>query len=413
MKKMIVLLTGILFVTSGCSLFQSNSSLMKPPELPVEQQELKQAIQSFVPPQAEWLSPNEDKTADTIQETDLDGDGEEELIVFYRLPEETSQMEGIVLENKEGKWTKVAGIKNIGRELMKVEASDLNGDGTKELLIGFSYAAEASDSALVVYDLEGKKPHKLFESQYSAFFADDYNEDGKGELLLSSLIPNQEHTVSLYAFPKGKSEKVDELKLDPYVYPYYHSASGYVTPSVKGVIFDSTVGAHSSTSFIVGVKNKKLVELVPKEFKDQLFRATSANSEDKNGDGILEFPLLIEANPDKPYVDMPFIHEYYQLSDDGQPQFTLRSYQNYPYQYELVLPEDWPDIIIEASDGRRYVKFLSKEDGSLLFDVYVADKDDKESLEGWNVLMESNQFVYLTKSPVSQFKKSFHPLSSE
>ncbi|MBW3112398.1 hypothetical protein KYJ26_11180 [Bacillus sp. MCCB 382] len=412
MKKMIFLLTGILFVTSGCSLFQSNSSLMKPPELPVEQQELKQAIQSFVPPQAEWLSPNEDKTADTIKQTDLDGDGEEELIVFYRLPEETSQMEGIILENKEGKWTKMAGIKDIGRELMKVEASDLNGDGTKELLIGFSYAAEASDSALVIYDLEGKKPDKLFESQYSAFFADDYDENGKAELLLSSLIPNQEHTVSLYAFSKGKSEKVDELELDPYVYPYYNSASGYVTPSVKGAIFDSTVGAHSSTSFIVGVKNKKLVELVPKEFKDQLFRATSANSEDKNGDGILEFPLLIEANPDKPYVDMPFIHEYYQLSDDGQPQFTLRSYQNYPYQYELMLPEDWPDIIIEASDGRRYVKFLSEDDGSLLFDVYVADKDDMESLEGWNVLMESNQFVYLTKSPASEFKKYVQLLSS-
>ena len=412
MKKMIFLLTGILFVTSGCSLFQSNSSLMKPPELPVEQQELKQAIQSFVPPQAEWLSPNEDKTADTIKQTDLDGDGEEELIVFYRLPEETSQMEGIILENKEGKWTKVAGIKDIGRELMKVEASDLNGDGTKELLIGFSYAAEASDSALVIYDLEGKKPDKLFESQYSAFFADDYDDNGKAELLLSSLIPNQEHTVSLYAFSKGKSEKVDELELDPYVYPYYNSASGYVTPSVKGAIFDSTVGAHSSTSFIVGVKNKKLVELVPKEFKDQLFRATSANSEDKNGDGILEFPLLIEANPDKPYVDMPFIHEYYQLSDDGQPQFTLRSYQNYPYQYELMLPEDWPDIIIEASDGRRYVKFLSEDDGSLLFDVYVVDKDDKDSLEGWNVLMESNQFVYLTKSPASEFKKYVQLLSS-
>ncbi|MDX8342524.1 hypothetical protein [Rossellomorea sp. YZS02] len=412
MKKMIFLLTGILFVTSGCSLFQSNSSLMKPPELPVEQQELKQAIQSFVPPQAEWLSPNEDKTADTIKQTDLNGDGEEELIVFYRLPEETSQMEGIILENKEGKYTKMAGIKDIGRELMKVEASDLNGDGTKELLIGFSYAAEASDSALVIYDLEGKKPDKLFESQYSAFFADDYDENGKAELLLSSLIPNQEHTVSLYAFSKGKSEKVDELELDPYVYPYYNSASGYVTPSVKGSIFDSTVGAHSSTSFIVGVKNEKLVELVPKEFKDQLFRATSANSEDKNGDGILEFPLLIEANPDKPYVDMPFIHEYYQLSDDGQPQFTLRSYQNYPYQYELMLPEDWPDIIIEASDGRRYVKFLSEDDGSLLFDVYVADKDDMESLEGWNVLMESNQFVYLTKSPASEFKKYVQLLSS-
>ncbi|WP_201712876.1 hypothetical protein [Rossellomorea arthrocnemi] len=413
MKKMIVLLSGVLLVTSGCSLFQSNSSLMKPPALPVEQQELKQAIQGFVPPQAEWLSPNDDKTSDRIMKTDLDEDGEKELIVFYRLPEETSQMEGIVLENKEGKWTKVAGIDNIGRELMKVEASDLNGDGTKELLIGFSYAAEASDSALVIYDVEGKKPTKLFESQYSAFFSEDYDEDGHEELLLSSLVPNQEHIVTLYSFPKGKPEKVDELKLDPYVYPYYNSASGYVTPSVKGAIFDSTVGAHSSTSFIVGVKNRKLTELVPKEFKDKLFRATSANSEDKNGDGILEFPLLIEANQDKPYVDMPFIHEYYQLSDDGKPQFTLRSYQNDPYQYELVLPEEWPSVKIVTSDGRRYVKFLSKDDGSLLFNVFVADKDKKDSLEGWNVLMESNQYVYLTKSPASEFKKYVHLLSSE
>jgi hypothetical protein len=411
MKKRVFILSSILLLCSGCTLFQSNSSLMKPPELPVEQQELKQAIQQFTPAQAEWLSPNEDESANKMTETDLDQDGQNELIVFYRLPDETAQMEGIILKNKKGKWTKMTGFKNLGRELQKVEVSDLNGDGTKEILIGFSYSAESADSALVIYDLKDKQPAKLYESQYSAFFSEDYNGDGRGELLISSLIPNEEHKISLYTFDKDKQEKVDELSLDPYVYPYYHTASGFITPSVKGAIFDSSVGAHSSTSFMIGVEDMKLKDFVPPGFEDKLFRATSADSGDKNRDGIMEFPILIEGSPGKPYVDMPFIHEYYQLSDEGRPQLTLSSYQNHHYQYELELPEEWPEIEIEASDGQRYVKFVSKEDGKVLFDLYVTDKDKKVSLEGWNILSESNQYLYGTKFSASEFRTYFHLLS--
>jgi hypothetical protein len=411
MKKRVFILSSLLLLCSGCTLFQSNSSLMKPPELPIEQQELKQAIQQFTPAQAEWLSPNEDESANKMTETDLDQDGQNELIVFYRLPDETAQMEGIILKNKKGKWTKMTGFKNLGRELQKVEVSDLNGDGTKEILIGFSYSAESADSALVIYDLKDKQPAKLYESQYSAFFSEDYNGDGRGELLISSLIPNEEHKISLYTFDKDKQEKVDELSLDPYVYPYYHTASGFITPSVKGAIFDSSVGAHSSTSFMIGVEDMKLKDFVPPGFEDKLFRATSADSGDKNRDGIMEFPILIEGSPGKPYVDMPFIHEYYQLSDDGRPQLTLSSYQNHHYQYELELPEEWPEIEIEASNGRRYVKFVSKEDGKVLFDLYVTDKDEMDSLEGWNILTESNQYLYGTKFSASEFRTYFHLLS--
>ncbi|MEW4221656.1 FG-GAP repeat domain-containing protein [Rossellomorea marisflavi] len=407
MKRLTIQVVLILLICSGCSLFQSNSSLMKPPQLPVQQQELKQAISQYVPAQAEWLSPLDDGDTNHIIERDLDGDGEEELIVFYRMPDKTAQMEGVILENLKGEWKKRTQFSDLGRELQKVEFADLDGDGKDEVLIGFSYSNESSDKALLVFNVSGDKPEKLFESQYSAFFADDYNEDGRGELMLATLVPNQEHNVTLYSY-EDNMEKVDELKLDPYVYPYYHTAAGYVTPSVKGAVLDSSVGAHSSTSFIIGVKDGKLKEVKPKGLKEEdLFRATAANSIDTNDDGIIEIPVLVEGSEDKPYVDMPFISEYYQLMDDGEARFVESTYENVNYQYTWKLPDSWPDVEIDTSGDRRYVKFISKEDGTVLYDIYAVEKDKVIPDEGWNELSESNQFIYLTKYSPERYPENF------
>ncbi|WP_205173236.1 hypothetical protein [Bacillus pakistanensis] len=381
---------------------------MKPPELPANQQELKNAIQQYVPAQAEWVSPTDEKKANKMIKEDLDQDGKNELIVFYRLPEETTQIEAIVLKKIKNKWQRISHLKDLGRELDKVEFSDLTNDNVKEVFIGFSYSNDALEKALTVYDVQGEKPKKLFESPYSAFFSGDFNDDDRDELLLSLLEPNQKHEVSLYHMKQKQIEIIDQLKLDPYVYNYYHSRSGHISPSIKGAIFDAGLGAHSSLSFVVGVINNQLVNVIPKNMKEEeLFRASSGMSDDTNGDGIIEFSLQKEANKDLPYSEMPLIDQYYQLNDDQEATMVQQSYSDYEYAYEIKIPKDWRDFKIEVSKDRRYVQFLSTEDGSLLFDVYVVDKGKQSDLQGWSVMTETNEFLYLTKSSPEEWKSLF------
>lgn len=395
---------------TGCSLFQSSTSLLKPPELPVKQQELKQAIGQYVPAQAEWVSPIEDKQANKMIKADLDGDQTNELIVFYKLPDQTSQMEAIVLKEEKGKWKETLTLKDLGRELHKVEFADLNRDGFKEILVGFSFSEDASDKALIVYDVSATKPKKMMESPYSAFFAGDFTKDNKGEILLASLVPNQEHTVSLYQFNSKKAELLDELKLDPYVYPYYHAAAGSISPSIKGAILDAGVGAHSSTSFMIGVEENKLVNEIPKNLKkEDLFRAYAVNSEDSNEDGILEFTLQKEASSENlAYSDMPFINEYYQLNDQKQAELIHKFYDNPSFLYRFELPLDWPALEVKESEDGRYVKFLSSKDDEVLFDIYAIDKGHALP-KGWNILYESNQFTYVTNYSPALGKRLFQP----
>ena|GEM_PF-2707078 len=410
MKK-ILFLMGCLLMCTGCSLFQSNTSLLKPPELPVKQQEVKQAIGKYVPSQAEWVSPIEDKQANKMIEADLDHDQTNELIVFYRLPDQTSQLEAIVLKEEKGEWREKMKLKDLGRELHKVEFLDFNLDGYKEILVGFSFSEDASDKALIVYDLTKGKPQKLFESQYSAFFSGNFTKDDQGEILLASLVPNQSHSVRLYQFSHHKMNVLDELRLDPYVYPYYHSLAGSISPSLKGAILDAGVGAHSSTSFIVGVEDEKLVNVLPENMKEEeLFRAYAVNSEDSNGDGILEFTLQKEAGDDNlAYSEMPFINEYYQLNDQKQAELIHRYYDNAAYLYRFEIPQDWPSVEVEESEDGRYVKFLSMKDGSVLFDVYAIDKGQPLP-KGWNLLYETNQFTYVTKYSPAIGKQLFQPI---
>ncbi|MEI5909031.1 hypothetical protein WAK64_18435 [Bacillus spongiae] len=389
---------GFLFMLTGCSLFQSNTSIMKPPELPVKQQKVKEAINKYVPSQAEWVSPIEEKQANKILEADLDSDGTKELIVFYRLPDQTSQIEASVLKEENDGWKEIIKLKDIGRKLHKVEFTDVNDDGIKEILIGFSFSEDASDKALIVFEISTSKPKKIMETQYSTFFSGTFNQDNKGKIILSTLVRNQEHKVRLYEFKKNEANVLDELELDMYV-SYTNTIAGSLSPLLKGMILDTAVGAHSSESFIIGVEDDKLIKIIPENLEvNEIFRTYFVNSEDTNGDGIIEFALQKEgSNENLSYAVMPYINEYYQLNDQLQAELVNQYYRNYSYRYRLQFPKDWPPVKITESEDERYVTFLSIEDDRVLFDINVLDKGQLLP-KGWNILYKSNQFTYVTKS---------------
>ncbi|KRG12001.1 hypothetical protein ACA30_17335 [Virgibacillus soli] len=398
LNNLIIIVLSLLL--SGCSVFESSSALLAPPELPGQKAELKKALSKYIPDNAKLLTPlNSEQHNNPILLVDLDDDHLEEAVVFYKSRQKPSLAEGVILKKKDGEWEKIADISGEGTVLHDLQLADFNGDGKKEIIAGFAYSEEAEDKGLLVFDLFSKKePVLLLNEAYSYFLVDQFSDTNEVELVLINHNREQSNTISLYHFAQGQLKPLDQLELDPFINGYYKIQSGYISPNQKGLMFDVGVGAHSAATFVISVNEGRLFNVFP-HIDLATFKASTSESKDTNGDGILEYAILEEPYMDEPlaYVDTPYITTYYQLNHDSEPEAIARNYINYQYRYRLNLPFEWGKVKIIVSHNEHQVEIIQAETDEVLFDIHITDKVTLP-VDNWVKLGETSSYNYWTKT---------------
>ncbi|RLQ95356.1 hypothetical protein [Falsibacillus albus] len=396
------------FLLSGCSIFETNTALLSPPSLPVQKAELKESLTKFIPSDAVQLTPVDSKKTNNIFLSDLDNDGTNEAVIFYKVIDNYSPVHGVILKKQNG-WNKIGEIVGSGSTLGKVEFADLTGDGKKEVIIGYGYNEQSDDRGLNVYELfNGPKPAKLLESAYNKFVVNDLNEDGQMDLAIVQLRRNELNKVQLYENKNGKLVKIDELSLDPFINGYENAVAGRISDNRKGILLDASIGAHSAVTFVVAMEKNHLINVFPTS-SNPTFKPFSVYSQDKNKDGILEIGLLKEPILDssKSLSELPYITEYVQLDETNNLVTKSKWFINNDFLYDFRLPDEWPEIKIEQSKDKKYTKFIQPQTGKILFDVYVT-KSGKEQLSKWKVLAKQPPYIYLSKTANKTTIQQFH-----
>jgi len=221
---------GAIFFLGGCSL-PSPSAAIRPPEVAGQVDEMAKAVQELLAPgqtvaEARPLqSPDgEAEGHKAIAAEDLDGDGERELVVGYRGPEQGS---GVFIAHRTPQgWQKVWHKENTGLpELDVLGVEDLTGDGRPEIIIGWIIGASAGNQLEV---LTYTKPEKdgdpsyaaLWQTGYHRLEVGDFDGDNRREIALWAKDTGPAMAVEVYRwapaldFPAGFYEAED-------VYPTY------------------------------------------------------------------------------------------------------------------------------------------------------------------------------------------------
>ena len=73
-----------LMLCTGCSFYPSEGSLYRLPKLPAEYESLETLIDSLLTDGAEYAAPTSGSNLQSVQMVDLDGDGQEEAVAFFR-----------------------------------------------------------------------------------------------------------------------------------------------------------------------------------------------------------------------------------------------------------------------------------------------------------------------------------------
>ena len=172
---------ALIWLLSGCSFTASAESLFTLPQLPIEYTDLSGQIQDLIADGYEYASPTGGRNIQSVQMVDLDGDGDEEAVAFFRRSTDEKPLKIFIFRSNEDSYEKLCTVESSGTAIDSVNYNDLNGDGKLELIVGWRISSDVQTVAVYAVDAQ---PATLLQSGYIRYSIEELDGDGIPSLLL-------------------------------------------------------------------------------------------------------------------------------------------------------------------------------------------------------------------------------------
>lgn len=411
-KLMLLVLLSSLFL-GGCSMTDSPEELTHPPKLEGEKEDIKLALKDYLPQNTRPIIPPTDGKGSAIKLVDLDGDGEEEAIVFYSIELEENPIRVLVLKKENERWVNKAEIKVIGQDLDKVMFKDLDGDGGLEIIIG-SKIKYSVVKKLSVYSMHKGDLEILFKSDYDDLLVDDLNNDKQAEILV--LNANKETGESfgeVHKYLAGKVKKIDTITFNNKASINYVKYD-YIYKNKKGIIISTTTKEDYINIYLFKMEGEKLKNLLSRGLI-QTKKETNTDiplPKDINKDGVIEFaiPNKIQDNKDEGKIN--WVTEWYSFDGKDNIEPKALNYYDEKLNFTFDLPLKWKDKLTITNLTRNentireeeFIRLDYKKDENSetteLFTIYIYSKDKLKRLEDNKIkekaikILEDGENVY-------------------
>ena len=195
MKKIkpVLLAIAVALVFTGCTNIATPEELIEPPELNLEKQSMKEALEKFLPEDSTITAlPNLDGVDKEMafSPIDLNDDGKLEMIAFYK-DKNTKLMGMLILSNKRDKWEKISDIKLNSFDILQFKVLDLDNDKNKEIVLGtYSDESISYGKKLTILSFKDNKVNPILEMPYAGMALGDLDKDDSYEIAI--LYQNEE-----------------------------------------------------------------------------------------------------------------------------------------------------------------------------------------------------------------------------
>lgn len=339
-------------VLSGCGGFHiefNPEELYTLPELPAKYTELNAQLSAILEDGAEYAAPASGTNIQPVQLTDLDGDGQQEALAFFRKAEDEKPLKIYIFSAQGDRYEQSAVIEGSGASVYSVVYTDLDGDGRTELIVGWRVNAELQ--ALSVYALSPAGPQELLRSvSYVRYAGIDLDGDGLRELVIFHADEEGGGMADYYDWQEdGTLQSVSSARLSVTMAELNQGrvVSGALRDGLPAVFVtgvttpaSSDLAAAAVTDILVApereLSNAALSSTTGVTSAVNTFRGLYPT--DINADGAIEVP-----SPAAPSLDGESGQrvDWMSYNGAGEAEVVLRTYHNMEDGWYLQLPDAW------------------------------------------------------------------------
>lgn len=348
---------GITSMLTGCIFDVSDSDMLTKPRLPLELEEISQVLKEHFNEDIKLITPLDGENKKSVQFIDLDMDGEDEVVVLHSKETDQYAIKITVLSKKNDKWRINTDIQGIGYDVNKIAFPDLDGNGVKEIVVGWQSGAQLN-KGLSVYMHSEKGYEEIFKDSYTEFVTGDINDNKQEELVVVKLSRSDSYAkTKVYTLTNGRLGLLAENHMDGFVNEYAGVQIGKINPYSTGIVIDAKVGARSGFTDVFVYQNNQLKNLFFDEkwkVTRKTYRQVDRQSTDVNRDGILEIPILAPGNKyERSSEYLNYITVWNQVNAQDGLESIMRSFDNKDDGYRLIFPASWSNQIgiVENSEG--------------------------------------------------------------
>ena len=416
-RKKIVLaaLLSLTLLLSSCKTVGHDSDrLLTPPQMNAADREILSAIDS-VSSSYKLIYPKSGSYQTAVTSVDLTGDDKNEAICFY-LDGNNKTVSVIVLESIDESWTVKGKSDSRANAVDRVNFCDLNGDGIKEIVIGWQFQS-GEEKAIEIFGFGTDTALKsLYTGMYNNFIAFNdsvvvISRNTSGTTASASLIGRSGNTVSI----------LNTVALNNSIVSFVSVQSGQLSDSRRIVYIDEQLKNLMYTTEVLTIEKTGELSRSPDDISTKTMRTRAYRCLDINDDKLPDIPVeknfpVYERNNQQENLTYVEWHVY----DGTSLEFLKTAYTSLNEQFMIELPKDWIDNITiqRDSDTERAVHFyyIGKDNQTVdaapipMFSIRVFSQqeysDTVQSL-GWQTISTSSENVYTFRSDNSELPPQF------
>lgn len=419
MKIRQIFLCAVCLLMTGCSAVDmSVETMLTPPKLTAEQNEIYQALTNSGGEQLKLKYPRSGDYRSAFVLHNIDDEPDKEAMVFYETKTVQSG-EGALrlkfLDKFDGKWQAVYDLACVGSEVDSISFTKLGNQGAVDIIVRYSMLNQTEKYYSIINYDEGV-PKELYGSLYSCLEVMDLTSDGYNELV--SVVTdkaNQVSTAMMFANTEEGFHKLSEVQLSNGLGDYVNVTKGMLNENTKALFLDysygggqygtdvlycygdriltpDSIGSNADSSIINRITNDYMADI---------------HCFDIDGDSFVEIPSTMPL-PGYEILTKPeqlCAVKWYTIIDNNYTQEHY-SYYSSKFNFAMLFPSRWigvvsavvnypaNEIVFISYDA---AKGLVADETTELMRIRTVAKDDVDGINaaaGMKLLGESDEVLY-------------------
>lgn len=398
-----LLLAALLFCLSGC--YSGNiDQYFSLPMASEEYRQLQSLIDEELASGSEYAAPIHGSYRQSVQLSDVDGDGADEALAFFRDAAKNPKIN--IYDSENGEYRLALSISGEGSSIRRIDYADLTGDGQKELLV--SWQISSGLSVLGVYSLAGWSGDVLLSTDSAEFVTGDINRDGCDELLNLRAANSTTYLVDQYTFPLGQEPQATSAALSAGISALQRLRMVTLAGDAPALLAESTLTTGDLVSDLFVCRDGSLINLTMNrttQISETRRSYSLVYAQDIDGDGSTEIP-----HPQQLYSrgdEVFWSIAWFRYDASGRASTIMTTYHCVTDNWYLVLPSGWDvGLTVRRDDSvsgeRAVILSRLRSDGSLedyaaVYAITGENRYERARLDNRFLLQEEGTTVYAAK----------------